>query len=81
MEECGTILTAKDMERTLERLVSEVSERRGDDERLVLLGIQRRGADLAERLKARLDAELVGSRRNEYAVSRPICRIVRRVAS
>lgn len=58
MEECGTILTAKDMERTLERLVSEVSERRGDDERLVLLGIQRRGADLAERLKARLDAAL-----------------------
>lgn len=58
MEECGTILSSRDMERTLERLASEVSERRGDDERLVLLGIQRRGADLALRLKARLDRSL-----------------------
>ncbi|WP_022661243.1 bifunctional pyr operon transcriptional regulator/uracil phosphoribosyltransferase PyrR [Paucidesulfovibrio longus] len=58
MEECGLILSDKGMERTLERLASELSERRGDDERLVLLGIQRRGADLAERIKTRLDKAL-----------------------
>lgn len=58
MEECGLILSGKGMERTLDRLASELSERRGDDPRLVLLGIQRRGADLAERLKTRLDETL-----------------------
>lgn len=58
MRECGTILSGKELGRTLERLAMEVIERRGDDENLALLGIQRRGADLAERLKKSLDREL-----------------------
>lgn len=58
MKECGTILTDKEMSRTLERLAVEVIERRGDNERLAILGIQRRGADLAERLKLLLDERL-----------------------
>ena len=58
MKECGTILSAKDMSRTLDRLASEVFERRGDDESLVIIGIQRRGADLAERVKGLLDKRL-----------------------
>ena len=53
-----TILTAKEMGRTLERLASEVIERRGEDGPLVLIGIQRRGVDLARRLKKILDARL-----------------------
>jgi len=58
MKECGTILSNKEMNRTLERLAVEVIERRGDNERLAILGIQRRGADLAERLKLLLDDRL-----------------------
>jgi pyrimidine operon attenuation protein/uracil phosphoribosyltransferase len=58
MEECGTILNDKGMSRTLERLAFEVYERRGDDENLAIIGIQRRGADLAERLKKLLDERL-----------------------
>jgi pyrimidine operon attenuation protein/uracil phosphoribosyltransferase len=58
MKDCGTILNAREMDRTLERLAFEVYERRGDDERLAILGIQRRGADLAERIKKRLDERL-----------------------
>ena len=58
MKECGTLLTSKEMSRTLERLAFEVYERRGDDETIAILGIQRRGADLAERLKKLLDERL-----------------------
>ena len=58
MSEIRTILTAKEMNRTLERLASEVVERRGEDGPLVLVGIQRRGVDLARRLKKILDARL-----------------------
>jgi len=58
MKECGTILNGKEMSRTLERLAVEVYERRGDDATLAILGVQRRGADLAERLKKLLDARL-----------------------
>ncbi|WP_285905357.1 bifunctional pyr operon transcriptional regulator/uracil phosphoribosyltransferase PyrR [Pseudodesulfovibrio pelocollis] len=58
MKECGTILNAREMARTIERLALEVFERRGDDERLAIIGIQRRGADLAERIKVRLDERL-----------------------
>jgi pyrimidine operon attenuation protein / uracil phosphoribosyltransferase len=58
MKECGTILTGREMSRTLERLAFEVYERRGDDESIAILGIQRRGADLAERLKKLLDERL-----------------------
>ncbi len=55
MKDCGTILSSKDMRRTLDRLASEVVERRGEDPGLAILGIQRRGADLAERLKITID--------------------------
>jgi len=58
MKDCGTILNSKEMNRTLERLALEVHERNGDDEHLAILGIQRRGADLAERLKLLLDERL-----------------------
>lgn len=58
MKERGTILTEKEMSRTLERLAFQVYERHGEDERLSILGIQRRGADLAERLKKLLDDRL-----------------------
>jgi Pyrimidine operon attenuation protein/uracil phosphoribosyltransferase len=58
MKDCGTILNAREMDRTLERLAFEIYERRGDDERLAIIGIQRRGADLAERIKKRLDERL-----------------------
>lgn len=58
MHECGTILHARDVSRTLERLVKEIIERRGEDRHLAIVGIQRRGADLADRLKGSLDAEL-----------------------
>ena len=58
MKDCGTILSEKEMSRTLERLAIEVYERRGEDESLAIIGIQRRGADLAERLKLLLDERL-----------------------
>lgn len=58
MSETRTLLTAREMARTLERLASEIVERRGEGSPLVLVGIQRRGVDLARRLKALLDARL-----------------------
>jgi len=58
VSEIRTILTAKEMARTLERLTSEIIERRGEEGPLVLVGIQRRGVDLARRLKKLLDARL-----------------------
>lgn len=58
MSDTRTLMTAKEMARTLERLASEVVERRGEDGPLVLVGIQRRGVDLARRLKKLLDARL-----------------------
>ena len=58
MSEARTLMTAKEMARTLERLASEVIERRGEEGPLVLVGIQRRGVDLACRLKKLLDARL-----------------------
>ncbi|MBG0776513.1 MAG: bifunctional pyr operon transcriptional regulator/uracil phosphoribosyltransferase PyrR [Desulfovibrionaceae bacterium] len=50
-----TVLTEKEMGRTLERLAYEVLERHGDCEHLAIIGIQRRGVDLAARLKAILE--------------------------
>lgn len=58
MSETRTILTAKEMARTLDRLASEIIERRGEGGPLVLVGVQRRGVDLARRLKKLLDARL-----------------------
>ena len=58
METCRTVLGSREMTRTLDRLASEIIERRGEAAHLALIGIQRRGADLAERLKKRLDERL-----------------------
>ena len=58
MSETRTLMTAKEMARTLERLASEIIERRGEEGPLVLVGIQRRGVDLARRLKGLLDKRL-----------------------
>jgi pyrimidine operon attenuation protein/uracil phosphoribosyltransferase len=58
MQETGIILSAADMAKTLARLADEVCARRGKDKSLALIGVQRRGADLAERLKKLLDERL-----------------------
>lgn len=55
MKDCGTILSSRDISRTLNRMASEVVERHGEEKGLALLGIQRRGADLAVRLKSVID--------------------------
>lgn len=53
-----TLLSSEDMARTLERLAYQVLEKHGQAENLVILGIQRRGVDLARRLTAILEARL-----------------------
>ena len=58
MSECKIILNDAEFGRTLERLSYEVYERRGDEEKLAIIGIQRRGADLAERLQMLLEERL-----------------------
>lgn len=51
-----TLLNREDIARTLDRLASEVIERHGADaENLLLVGIQRRGVDLARRLVVLLE--------------------------
>jgi pyrimidine operon attenuation protein/uracil phosphoribosyltransferase len=52
------LLRAEDMERTIERLALQVMERHGDCSSLVLIGIQRRGVDLARRLAGRISERL-----------------------
>lgn len=52
------LLTAEEVVRTMDRLASEVILRHGDCRNLALVGIQRRGVDLAGRLKALLEARL-----------------------
>lgn len=55
MPDKKVILSPKEIQRTLERLAYEVLERHGDCERLALLGIQRRGVNLAARLRSILE--------------------------
>jgi len=52
------VLDRDDMRRTLVRIAHEIVEKTGDPEQLVLVGIHRRGALLAARLKEQLDALL-----------------------
>lgn len=52
------IMNAQDIARSLERLAYEVMERHGHCQKLVIVGIQRRGVDLAERLRAILEDRL-----------------------
>ncbi|TVQ96908.1 MAG: bifunctional pyr operon transcriptional regulator/uracil phosphoribosyltransferase PyrR [Desulfovibrionales bacterium] len=49
------LLHAKEVRRTMERLAYEVIERYGEDAPLALVGIQRRGVELAKRLKVVLE--------------------------
>ncbi|MFP4070911.1 MAG: bifunctional pyr operon transcriptional regulator/uracil phosphoribosyltransferase PyrR [Desulfovibrionales bacterium] len=53
-----TVLTAEEMARTMDRLVYEVLERHGRADNLVFVGIQRRGAELAERMQAIISRQL-----------------------
>ena len=50
----GQLMTAADIERTLERMAAEIVER--DGEELMLVGIHSRGVPLAARLAARLES-------------------------
>jgi pyrimidine operon attenuation protein/uracil phosphoribosyltransferase len=52
------LLNAQEIRRTLERLAYEVLERHGDGARLALVGVQRRGVELAKRIKAILEKKL-----------------------
>lgn len=58
MSTTKTLMSAKAMERTLERLAYQVLERHGEAKGLVMIGIQRRGVEIAERIKALLDERL-----------------------
>lgn len=58
MKDCKDILTAAEMRKTLEQLADQVVKAHGACQDLALLGIQRRGADIATRLKAILDKKL-----------------------
>ncbi len=53
-----TLLCAEDMARTMERLAFQVWETHGKADDLVIIGIQRRGADLARRLAVLLESRL-----------------------
>ncbi len=50
-----TLLHAEEIRRTMERLAYEVIERHGEGANLALVGIQRRGVELAKRLKSVLE--------------------------
>lgn len=52
-----TILDARQLERTLQRIASEILQFATTPDNLVLVGIQRRGAELAERLAKMIEAK------------------------
>ena len=52
------LATSEEMKRTLERLALELLERHGDCAQFVILGIQRRGVDIAGRLRELLESRL-----------------------
>lgn len=52
MDRHTVLMNAEEMARTLDRLAYQVMEKRGDSSDLALIGIQRRGADIAKRLAA-----------------------------
>lgn len=58
MSQSEMIINAEEMERTLERLAYEIMELDGQCEDLALLGIQRRGVDIASRLRKILKERL-----------------------
>ena len=58
MERHTVLMTAEEMARTLDRLAYQILEKRGDSPDLALVGIQRRGADIAKRLSHILSQRL-----------------------
>jgi pyrimidine operon attenuation protein / uracil phosphoribosyltransferase len=56
-----TILDPRAVARTLRRMADEIVERSGGTESLVLVGIQRRGVQLAERIAGQIDEREGGS--------------------
>jgi pyrimidine operon attenuation protein/uracil phosphoribosyltransferase len=59
MDENRIVMTGEEVKKTLERLAFEVIERHGDPGGLAIVGIQRRGVDIAGRL-LRMLAERMG---------------------
>src|SRR3954463_552833 len=58
-EERTTLLDARAMSRALQRMAVEITEH-GGDEALVLIGIQRRGVELAQRIAKLIEKEEEG---------------------
>lgn len=58
MSNSKVILNAEEISRTMERLAMEINERHGDCKDVAILGIQRRGVDLAARLREALEKRL-----------------------
>jgi pyrimidine operon attenuation protein / uracil phosphoribosyltransferase len=54
--EKSQLMSASEIDRTLVRLAHEVLEKTADLERLAFIGIRRRGAPLAQRLAAKIEA-------------------------
>lgn len=52
------VMNGKEVSRTLERLAFEILERHGECSELALIGIQRRGVELAQRLRKILEGRL-----------------------
>ena len=53
-----TVMTEDEVRRTIDRLAFQVIENHGECEDLVLVGIQRRGVDIAARLRTVLEEQL-----------------------
>ncbi len=58
MDDCNNLLNEQEMFETVRRLSEEILQRHSEPRNLVLIGIQRRGVDLAKRLKNLLDERL-----------------------
>jgi pyrimidine operon attenuation protein/uracil phosphoribosyltransferase len=59
----SVVLNARALERTLSRMADEIVEKNGGTDNLVLVGIQRRGVDVAKRL-----ADVIAKREGEKVV-------------
>lgn len=58
MENATILMNAEEISRTLDRLAYQIIEKRGTSSDLALIGIQRRGADIASRLTRILKEKL-----------------------
>ena len=58
MDRLTVLMNAEEMARTIDRLAYQILEKRGDSPDLALVGIQRRGADIATRLAGILGQRL-----------------------